>query len=77
MDPSVTEEMQGWGMTSEALKFEWSLKFFHSLDYYLNLDAGLDALGELVRNLIVKYIMFAETCCSALNGLLFEVELPI
>ncbi|KAK9178969.1 hypothetical protein WN943_028163 [Citrus x changshan-huyou] len=41
--------------------------FFHSLDYYLNLDAGLDALGELVRNLIVKYIMFAETCCSALN----------
>ncbi|KAH9646425.1 NADH-dependent glutamate synthase 1 [Citrus sinensis] len=48
--------------------------FFHSLDYYLNLDAGLDALGELVRNLIVKYIMFAETCCSALNGLLFEIH---
>lgn len=54
MEPPVTEGMQGWGMTSEGLKFEWSLKFFHSLDNYLNLDAGLDALGELVRNLIVK-----------------------
>ncbi|KAL9412460.1 hypothetical protein AB3S75_045983 [Citrus x aurantiifolia] len=24
--------------------------FFHSLDYYLNLDAGLDALGELIHS---------------------------
>lgn len=50
----LTEAMQGWGMTSEALTYEWSLKFFHTLDHYLILDAGLDSWGELVRKLIIK-----------------------
>lgn len=57
-DQPVTDEMQGWGMTSEALRFEWSLKFFHSLDYYLNFEAGLDAMSELVRKFIIKIINF-------------------
>ena len=58
----VTEERQGWGMTSEALRFEWSLKFFRFLDYYLNLDA----MGELVRQFIMKIIMFTEISADVL-----------
>jgi hypothetical protein len=59
--------MQGWGMTSEALRFEWSLKFFRFLDYYLILDAGLDAMVELVRKFIIKIIMFAEISADAFS----------
>lgn len=49
-------------MTSEALRFEWSLKFFRFLDYYLNLDA----MGELVRQFIMKIIMFTEISADVL-----------
>lgn len=71
----VTEEVQGWGMTSEALRFEWSLKFFHSLDYCLHLDAGLDALGVLVRKLHYQdNHVCRETRCGALYDQLLRMR---
>ncbi|MBA0861832.1 hypothetical protein Goshw_001497 [Gossypium schwendimanii] len=43
--------------------------FFHSLDNYMKLDAGLDGLGELVRNLIAS-----KSCLQKLAAMLSIID---